>query len=410
MGISAIVTSKGIEGPMNGRTYSSLEQAGFPAGSYISNGHVVVPQITFYGFTSEGVPIFNEPLNLIGLSGAALAAQGYFHSALPSIYNVANSSSLTATASPYRLEAQIGASSHAITGAVNDILTTAQNYLPFIGATVANIGASVNTGLTGSTIGNLGHSILTTTSQTVGALLAGATSSDSYIYRIGAAMSQQPTAFYSNASMAQPAVSPDFQYSPDFNLFGAISNAVSSVANSVYSTANSITSTASNAITGVSNDFVSDAQAVVSPVYSSVKNLGVTAIDDVRAANSNVLNFSAEASRSISSTVENTLGEGAGALNTAGHDIVSSVDSAGNTVVSAVSTVAGRISGFIAGTASTLSNAVHGVFNWVTGIFNGVTGWLAKYWIYIVGGIIGIIVAAIVILSLLNGAPRRHAA
>ena len=410
MGVAAIVTTKGIMDPMNNIVYPSLQAAGFPAGSYVKDGHVVVPQVQFYGFTSQGEPIFNQPLSIIGMSGAALAAQGYFHSALPSIYNVANSSLPSAIGTPYRLEAQIGATSHAISGAISNIITTAQNYLPFIGATVANIGASVSTGLTGSTIGNLGHSILTTTSQTVGALLAGASSSDSYIYRIGAAMSQQPGSFYRNASVAQSMVVPDVSYSPDFNLFGAISNAISGVANSVYSTANSVASTVTNSISGAESNFINDAQAVVSPVYTSVRNLGTTAINDVERAYPVVINTTQAAEKSIYSTVHATLSEGAGALNTAGNDITTSIDSAGHTIVSSTETVAGKISGYISGAASMLSNAAHGVFNWVTGIFHGVIGWLAKYWIYIVGGIIGIIVAAIVILSLLNGAPRRHAA
>ena len=402
IGVAAVATSRGIMDPANNVVYPSLQAAGFPSGSYISNGHVVVPQVQFFGINAQGEPLFSEPLSLIGLSGAALAAQGYFHSALPSIYNVANSSLQTALQTPYKLEAQIGATSHAITGAVNDILTSAQNYLPFIGATVANIGASINTGLTGTTVGNLGHSILTTTSQTVGALLAGATSSDSYIYRIGASMSQQPNSFYSNVSNIQTAVTPDFTYSPDWNLFGAISNAVSSVANSVYSTAKSVTSTVSNAITGATSNFVNDAQAVITPVYTAVKNLGTTAVNDVKAASTTVINTTEAARRAIYSTVQNTLSEGAGALNTAGHDIVTGLNSAGHTVVSAVQTVAGKISNFVASAASTLSNAAHGVFNWITGIFHGVVGWLAKYWIYIVLGIVGVIIAAIVILGLLG--------
>ena len=402
IGVAAIATPNGIMDPANNVMYPSLQAAGFPSGSYVSNGHVVVPQVQFFGFNAQGEPLFNEPLSLIGLSGAALAAQGYFHSALPSIYNVANSSLTTALQSPYRLEAQIGATSHAITGAVQDTIKAAQNYLPFIGATVANIGASINTGLTGTTVGNLGHSILTTTSQTVGALLAGATSSDSYIYRLGASMSEQPGSFYSNASNIQTAVTPDFTYSPDWSLFGAISNAVSSVANSVYSTAKSVASTVSNTISGATSNFVNDAEAVVTPVYTTVKNLGTTAVNDVKAASTAVINATQAAGKSIYSAVQGTLSEGAGALNTAGHDIVTGLNSAGHTVVSAVQTVAGKISNFVASAASTLSNAAHGVFNWITGIFHGVVGWLAKYWIYIVLGIVGIIIAAIVILGLIG--------
>ena len=391
----AMASGSMIVNPMTGQAYPSLQAAGFPDGSYISNGHVVVPQITFYGFTSQGVPIFNEPLTIIGLTGAALATQGYFQSSLGSIYNNAGNGALSSTA--YTLHANIGSSSTAVPHFLQDTITAAQNYLPFMGATVANIGANINTGLTGQTVGNLGHSIMTTTSQTVGALLAGATSSNTYIYRIGASMSELPSSFH-NATAA-PAISPAIAGQPDFNLFGSLSNAISGVANSVYSTANAVKTTTANSISSAANGFVNDAQAVVSPVYTTAKNLGNTAIVDIQGTSSSTMNSTDAAGQSIYKSVQGSLALGSGALNGAGHYFSTGVNSAGKDYVAYTQTVDGAISSVMASDASMLSGTAHGVLNWVTGIFNGAVGFLAKYWVYIVLGIVGIIIAAIVILS-----------
>ena len=395
----AIASAAGIMNPFTNIIYPSLQAAGFPEGSYIQNGHVVVPQIQFFGFTSQGQPIFNEPLSLVGQSGAALAAQGYFHSALPTVYNAANTSQ--PIASPYTLQAQIGASSHAISGFVQDTLTTAQNYLPFMGATIANIGASISTSYTGSTtVGNLGHSLLSTTSQTVGALLAGASSSNTYIYRIGTSFSQLPSSFYQNASNYQASVVTS-GVSPDFNLFGAISSSVNNIANSVYSTASNVASTSTNSIGGASSNFVNDAQAVVSPVFTTVRNLGTSAINDVKTVYKTA-NSTAAAGRSIFASIPSEMENGAGALNRAGSSIAISLTSNGSKIITATTNTAGKISSYIAGDASFLSNAAHGTFSWVTGIFNGAVGWIAKYWIVIVVVIVSIIILAIVVLSILG--------
>lgn len=374
----AIVHGSTIVNPFTMVSYPSLQDAGFPEGSYISNGQVVVPQVTFYGFSSTGQPEFSAAITTSTPTGAALAVQGYLHSAIGTVYNAQGVSSVPST--PYTMQAQIGASSHAITGFAQDTLKTAQNYLPFIGATVANIGASVSSSLGSTTLGNTGHALLSTTSQTVGALLAGADSSSTYVYRIGAAMSQQPKAFYSNASAYNAAIP---GATPDFNLFGAINNAISNTANSVYTTA-----------TNAGSTFVNDAQAVVSPVYTTVQNLGTTAVNDVKAAANTTLSTTEAYAKPLWHTISGSLAAGQSALNTIGNAVTVGASKA----LTLIQGTAGKISSYISGAAGYLSNGIHGIFSWVTGIFGSVVSFLSKYILYIVGGIIGIIALVGIVL------------
>lgn len=146
---------------------------------------------------------------------------------------------------------------------------------------------------------------------------------------------------------------------------------------------------------------MNDAQAVVSPVFTTVRNLGTSAINDVKTVYKTA-NSTAAAGRSIYASIPSELANGAGALNRAGSSIAISLTSNGSKIITAETNTAGKISSYIAGDASFLSNAAHGTFSWVTGIFNGAVGWIAKYWIVIVVVIVSIIILAIVVLSILG--------
>ncbi|MEM3191732.1 MAG: hypothetical protein QW292_06515, partial [Candidatus Parvarchaeota archaeon] len=182
--IAPIMTPEGILNPATGITYSDLALAGFPAGSYISGGSIVVPgNVKFYGFTASGIPIMGAGWNpFAGLSAAGKAVENFFHSAGTSIANAIQSVGKkidTAVIKPIT-----GGLATDFKGFTSDVSKAVSHAFPVLGGAVGNIwkdiGGTVNRIASGisSGLGSFKNGV-------VGAVLTGVNDIKNTVYHIG---------------------------------------------------------------------------------------------------------------------------------------------------------------------------------------------------------------------------------
>ncbi len=213
-----------VRNTYTGAVFSSAIAAGFPSGSYVSASSIVVPgQAPFYGFAADGAPIFGASFNPFGLSGAASAVGSFFQSGASAISNAVKpvSSSL---AQVYTIKQSAGnAIGSDLKSFSTDISHATNAVMPFLGGVEGQVSTSVG-GTISHTLTGVSQGLASFRSGAAGAIAAGVNSIHQQIYSLGTTM----------AHVGQ------------------------NVTHGVYTTAKS---------------FTADANAVISPIVTTLKNL-----------------------------------------------------------------------------------------------------------------------------------------
>ena len=102
-----ILKNNVIENPITGQKFANLSDAGFASGAYISNGAIIVPQLTFEGFDA-GTPVFASGFSFGSIFGGLTSA---------------------GSAVEHYLSAGSSDISHAISSGVSKASSTANNYV-----------------------------------------------------------------------------------------------------------------------------------------------------------------------------------------------------------------------------------------------------------------------------------------
>lgn len=337
-----IMTSDGILNPITGITYSDLALAGFPSGSYISGGSIVIPgNIQFYGFTASGIPIMGAGWNpFASLSAAGKAVEDFFHSGATVVSNaVTTAAKAVSNASPGvikpitgTISSDMGPPSKPKTF-LNDVSTAISHAFPVLGGTIGNVASAVK-GTVSKAVSDVSSGLASIKNGVVGAVLTGTSDVKNTVMNIGT----------------------------------TVSNAVKNTG-----------TTLKNSITTISNTIgksVSTAGAVLSPLFTSVKNLPSTISNGIKGAET-----------SISSAVSNALSDGRNALDSVGTTVSKAVSGALNATKNAFGNMGQAIAngiGTLAGQA--INSASHVVF--------GMSSSLGKILEYVAIGI-GIIVVVL---------------
>ena len=210
--------------PYTGAQYSSAIAAGFPAGSYIGVASVVVPgQAPFYGFAADGSPIFGAAFNPFGLSGAASAVGNFFQSGAKAISNSVKPIG-SIPADIYTIKQSSGnAVGPDLTSFAHDLSKATNSVMPFLGGVEGQVSTSVG-GTISHTLSGVSNGLASFRSGAAGAIAAGVRNIHQQVFSIGATMGHIGT----------------------------------NITHGIYAT---------------NKAFVSDANAVISPITSSVKNI-----------------------------------------------------------------------------------------------------------------------------------------
>ena len=231
-----------IENPLSGYVYRSLAQAGFPTGSYIFEGAIVVPQWTFLGFAAAGQPMFSDvPLMwnpLSSLSGAASAVSNFFHSAATTVSNALNTVKTSSSSAASKIVDALGASQgafyNALHNASTNIVKAASNVMPTLAGAVGTVSKDVTGTITHAVTG-VGSALGSVKSSVTGAIIAGVNNVKQGISNIGTSIKTGITGIPSNVR-------------------GDLTRA----GNAIYTTLGKVGTTVSN---------------VISPIVNTVKNL-----------------------------------------------------------------------------------------------------------------------------------------
>jgi hypothetical protein len=188
MPVAPIMTSEGILNPVTGVTYSDVELAGFPSGSYISGGSIVVPgNIQFYGFTASGVPIMGAGWNpFAGLSSAGKAVMNFFHSASSTVQNALVkpiSNGISAVIKPIG-----GTIRNDMTTFAGDVSRAVTHAVPVLGATLTNVKNDI-VGSISKAIGPVSSALASIKNGAVGAILTGVGDIRNTFYHLGSGIS-----------------------------------------------------------------------------------------------------------------------------------------------------------------------------------------------------------------------------
>ncbi len=342
MPVTPIMTPEGILDPATGITYSDLALAGFPVGSYISGGSIVVPgNVQFYGFTASGVPIMGAGWNpFASLSSAGKAVENFFHSAGSSVINALRGAGS-------RISAGVSAVIKPVSGTLVNDFNSFKNHVaqavshgfPVLGGTIGNIFHSIS-GTVSKVASGISSGLASVRNGVVGAVLTGVNDVRNTVYHIGSAISKVP----------------------------------STIANGLKTTGDVIWNTLGK--------LKSDAGAVISPLFTGVKNLGGA-----------ISKAATGAATSIAHAVSNGLSDARNVLDSVGTHIVQGLSGAWNATKNAfgsmgqsIATGMGNLAGdFINGAAS----AVHYVF--------GMSSSLGKVLLYVAIGA-GIIVVVLLVM------------
>ena len=221
-----------VRNTYTGAVYSGAIAAGFPSGSYVSGASIVVPgQAPFYGFAADGAPIFGASFNPFGLSGAASAVGSFLQSGAKAISNAiyppATATLINGAASGNQVYTIRQASNNPIGsflgGFSKDISKATNSVMPFLGGVEGQISTSVG-GTISHTLSGVSQGLASFRSGAAGAIAAGVNSIHQQVFSLGTTM----------AHVGQ------------------------NVTHGIYTTAGS---------------FARDANAVISPIVATVKNL-----------------------------------------------------------------------------------------------------------------------------------------
>lgn len=301
--------------PVTHHWYASAIAAGFPTGSIaFSGGAIRVPgQAPFLGFSASGMPEFGPGGCFVlctGLNGAASAVSSYFGQAGSAVTNLGSglTPQLPQVASSV-IKAVAGSLGTDVAGLTASFATTVANVIPILGATAGNVGGAV-TGLATKNLGAVGASIGSVASGAAGAILSGVDSVSNTIAHIGAAAGS------------------------------AVSNVTGQLAGGL------------NAVATTAGTIVNDAQAVLSPAFTTAANLA-----------GNIGTTTVVATQSLLASAPLVAGSLANALDTVGTVVTKSAGTIYTVVATAFGTAAGalvHVVDFFKQTAA----AVGSLFSW----------------------------------------------
>ena len=344
-----VITSDGILNPVTGITYSDLALAGFPTGSYISGGSIVIPgNVQFYGFTASGVPIMGAGWNpFSSLSSAGKAVENYFHSGSTAISNAISSAKNSITkATTAVIKPIISNMRGDMSKFATDVTNAVSHAFPVLGGTIGNVAKAVS-GTVNKAVSGVSSGLASIKNGVVGAVLTGT---------------------------------------------GDVRNTVMNIGTTVGNAANNDKTSIQNAVSSVTNTLgkaVSSAGAVISPLFTSIKNLPTTISNGIKGDET-----------SISSAVGNALKDGRDAIDSVGTTVSKDVSGAlsatknafgdfGQSVATSIGTFAGNV----------VNGASHVVF--------GMSSSLGKVLIYVVVGA-GIIVVVLLVMFFTGHIGKKH--
>ena len=344
-----VMTSDGILNPVTGITYPDLALAGFPGGSYISGGSIVVPgNIHFYGFTASGVPVMGAGWNpFASLSSAGKAVENFFHSGTTAISNAITLAKPTVAKATTAVIKPISSNMRGdMSKFVTDVTNAVSHAFPVLGGTIGNVAQAVS-GTFNKVVPNVSSGLASIKNGVVGAILTGTGDIKNTVMNIGTTASNAVT-----------------------DAKTSIQNAVSSITNTMGKT-------------------ISSAGAVLSPLFTSIKNLPSTVANGIKGTET-----------SISNAVGNALSYGRNAIDSVGTTISKGVSGALN----ATRNTFGNLSQSVATSIGTFAgNVAKGASHVVFGMSSS----LGKVLIYVVVGA-GIIVVVLLVMFFTGHVGKKH--
>ena len=344
-----VMTSDGILNPVTGITYPDLALAGFPGGSYISGGSIVVPgNIHFYGFTASGVPVMGAGWNpFASLSSAGKAVENFFHSGTTAISNAITLAKPTVAKATTAVIKPISSNMRGdMSKFVTDVTNAVSHAFPVLGGTIGNVAQAVS-GTFNKVVPNVSSGLASIKNGVVGAILTGTGDIKNTVMNIGTTASNAVT-----------------------DAKTSIQNAVSSITNTMGKT-------------------ISSAGAVLSPLFTSIKNLPSTVANGIKGTET-----------SISNAVGNALSYGRNAIDSVGTTISKGVSGALN----ATRNTFGNLSQSVATSIGTFAgNVAKGASHVVFGMSSS----LGEVFIYVVVGA-GIIVVVLLVMFFTGHIGKKH--
>jgi len=265
-----------IINPLTGAIYYSPELAGFPAGTTIIGGAIYVPgQYEFYGFASDGAPIFAAGWNpFSGLTGAAQAVENFFHGAASTVNNAIGSVNKPVTQYVEHVDYTLGGSVNKFT---SDLSKAVGSVMPFLGGAATDISNNVQGTLT-HVLGGVSSGLASIRNSVAGALATGATDIKNTIFHIGSTIRNGlvsvPDAVWNTAGKIRTDIGAVISpiATAIKNLPSALGNGATSIANAVKNGLISLPTSIANAGKNVLNTVGNSLQKVSSGALSWIGN------------------------------------------------------------------------------------------------------------------------------------------
>lgn len=298
-----------IENPLTGFVYRSLSQAGFPAGSYIFDGAITVPQWSFLGFASDGQPVFgNVPLMwspFSALSGAASAVSNFFHSAASTVSNSLSTVKTGVSSAASKIVNVAGSTlGTALHNSATAIQRAAGNVMPMIAGAVGSVGQSI-TGTISHAVTGLQSGLADVKSSVTGAVLAGVNDVKQGISNIGTSarqlvsgMAAGQAAFFRNAG--------NTIYTTLGNVGNTIKNVISPIVNTVKNLP--------TVIVNGTKSLVKGAVSIGQSIASDSSNLGISIKNGAKSVLDNIGNTITSAGKDVRNAFGNMTAAIAGSV------------------------------------------------------------------------------------------------
>jgi len=238
-----IIKGNLIINPFTGAVYNSPMAAGFPVGSEIMNGAIFVPgQYQFYGFASDGTPIFAAGWNpFSGVTGAAQAVQNFFQAAQNTVSNaIGTVSNAAGTVTTYVEKATNPANIQKFT---TDLAKATSSVMPFLGGVATDLSKSIG-GTLSNTLSNVQNGLASVKNSVVGALATGVTDIKNTIYHIGSTIQNLPSTIQSNLKAGANYV---------WNTLGKAGSAIGSVISPITTAVKNLPGNFANGVTSIAN-------------------------------------------------------------------------------------------------------------------------------------------------------------
>lgn len=313
-----------IENPLTGYVYRSIAQAGFPTGSYVFEGAIVVPQWEFLGFASDGQPMFsNVPLYwnpFSALSGAASAVNNFFHSAATTVSNSLSTAKTAVSSTASKIVNVAGSTlGNALRTASLDIQQASSHVMPTFAGAVGSVGKSIS-GTIGHTITAVQSGLADVKSSVTGAVLAGVNTVKQGISKIGTDIKSIPGYIVGGSMNLGHAI---------YNTLGKIGNTVNNVISPIVNTVKNLptlivngTKSLVKGATSIGQSIASDAAGLGIAVKNGAKNVLDTIGNTITAAGKDVKNAFGNMTAAIAGAVKAPFSFMIGLSNNVAHIIV----------------------------------------------------------------------------------------